>query len=355
MSHLKQRMEKTCLNCYTEVQGRFCHNCGQENIEPKETVWHLFSHFFQDITHFDGKFFSTLKYLFTKPGFLPKEYMIGRRASYVNPVRMYVFTSAFFFVIFFSMIKVDRNTIVDDAKVQMNGKTYAQIESMDSLGFDAFTKNVNKEDGKVALPMSRLDFKKYFDSVAPKGYISFTNTEYRSKARYDSALKTGAAKNGWLMRKLIYKQIDLNERYNNEGGDFVKDYLNILLHSLPQLLFILLPLFALILKFLYKGQKEYFYVNHSIFTIHIYIFTFILMLVMFGIKELNSHLNWSFLNFLQATMSFGIFFYLYKAMRKFYGQPRAKTIFKFLTFCLLMWVMVILSIFTLFIFSLYKL
>ncbi|MCY7293029.1 MAG: DUF3667 domain-containing protein [Ferruginibacter sp.] len=153
MSHLNERQGKNCLNCNTEVAGRYCQYCGQENIETKETVWHLVSHFFQDITHFDGKFFSTLKYLFTKPGFLSKEYMIGRRASYVNPVRMYVFTSAFFFLIFFSIMKVDKNAIIND--VTKNGKTYPQIEAMDSLVFDAFTKKINKEDGKDTMPMGR--------------------------------------------------------------------------------------------------------------------------------------------------------------------------------------------------------
>jgi len=81
--------------------GRYCHVCGQENVEPKESFWHLLTHFFNDITHFDGKFFITLKDLLFKPGFLSKEYMIGRRASYLNPVRMYVFTSAIFFLLFF--------------------------------------------------------------------------------------------------------------------------------------------------------------------------------------------------------------------------------------------------------------
>ena len=102
MSRLKERKEKNCLNCKAGVQGRYCHVCGQENIETKESVWDLVSHFFRDITHFDGNFFSTVKYLIIKPGFLSKEYMIGRRASYVNPVRMYIFTSAFFFLLFFT-------------------------------------------------------------------------------------------------------------------------------------------------------------------------------------------------------------------------------------------------------------
>ena len=105
MSHSKEREEKVCLNCSAALTDRYCQHCGQENTEPKETFWTLISHFFNDITHFDGKFFSTGKYLLTKPGFLSAEYIKGRRASYLHPIRMYVFTSAFFFIIFFSLFK----------------------------------------------------------------------------------------------------------------------------------------------------------------------------------------------------------------------------------------------------------
>ena len=105
MSHLKERTEKECLNCNAIIYGRFCQVCGQENVEPKETFLHLLRHFIEDITHFDGKFFDTLKYLLLRPGFLAYEYMRGRRNSYLNPIRMYIFTSAIFFLIYFSVNK----------------------------------------------------------------------------------------------------------------------------------------------------------------------------------------------------------------------------------------------------------
>ncbi|MCW3112565.1 MAG: hypothetical protein JWR18_961 [Segetibacter sp.] len=69
MSHFKERKEKNCLNCNAQVQGRYCQVCGQENVEPKETFGHLVTHLIYDITHLDGKFFSSLKYLLFKPGF----------------------------------------------------------------------------------------------------------------------------------------------------------------------------------------------------------------------------------------------------------------------------------------------
>ena len=105
VSNHQERKEKNCLNCNAEVAGRFCQICGQENIEPKESFWALATHFLHDMTHFDGKFFSTLKFLLFKPGFLSKEYLKGRRTSYLHPIRMYVFTSAIFFLIFLFLSK----------------------------------------------------------------------------------------------------------------------------------------------------------------------------------------------------------------------------------------------------------
>ena len=107
MSHFKERKEKICLNCGSALQGRFCHQCGQENIEPKESFLHLLGHLISHEFHFDSKFFSTAKHLLLTPGFLTKEYMAGRRVSYLDPIRMYIFLSAFFFLVVFSLNKAE--------------------------------------------------------------------------------------------------------------------------------------------------------------------------------------------------------------------------------------------------------
>ena len=82
--------------------GRYCHVCGQENVEPKESFWHLLTHFFNDITHFDGKFFITLKDLLFKPGFLSKEYMIGQAGKlFKSCADVCVYICHFFSAVFF--------------------------------------------------------------------------------------------------------------------------------------------------------------------------------------------------------------------------------------------------------------
>ena len=331
MSHFKERKEKNCLNCNTEVQGKYCHVCGQENIEPKETAWHLVTHFFNDITHFDGKFFSTLKYLIAKPGFVSKEYMIGRRVSYLNPVRMYIFTSAIFFLIFFSANHFD----VAKIKTNVNGHTLAAIAKMDSVTFSNFTKEIT--EGK---PMSRAEFDKYIDTVTIKGTITLATDKYRNKAEYDSLLKAGVKKDNWFERILVYKQIEMDEKYHGDGNKIQASFVNALVHSFPQMLFVSLPLFALFLKLLYIRRKNYYYTNHVIFGIHLYVFVFILLLFIIGLSEVRVFIGWDWMQYISIAAVVYILFYEYKAMRKFYLQRRGKTILKFIILNLLMIILI---------------
>ena len=85
------------------VAGRYCQTCGQENIVSKQSFGSLIKHFIYDVFHFDGKFFDTLKLLLFRPGRVPLEYIAGKRVHFLDPIRMYLFTSAIFFVVFFAL------------------------------------------------------------------------------------------------------------------------------------------------------------------------------------------------------------------------------------------------------------
>ncbi|MDB5203548.1 MAG: hypothetical protein JWQ27_2957 [Ferruginibacter sp.] len=322
MSHLKERKEKNCLNCNAEVNGRFCSICGQENIEPNESAWHLVTHVFNDITHFDGKFFSSLRLLITRPGFLSTEYAMGRRASYLNPVRMYIFTSAVFFLIFFSLFHFDKDMVKKDYM----GKPQSVILAMDSTEYAEFSKDIA---GKVKRPMTRQELINYIDSTQNHSGITLTR-KYRDKEQYDSLLKSGAKKHNWLQRQLIYKEIEVNKKYNNDSGLILSSILNILFHSFPQMLFICLPLYALFLKWMYTRRKQFYYVGHAVFSIHLYIFIFIVMLALLLIRKVGGYYHAGWLNYLSGFLWIWIFYYQYKAMRNFYGQGRLKTFIKFI-------------------------
>lgn len=399
MSHLKERKGKNCLNCNAQVYGKFCSVCGQENLEPAESAWHLVAHFFNDITHFDGKFFSSLKLLLFKPGFLSSEYKLGRRNNYLNPVRMYVFTSFLFFLVFFYSVHLDE----DFFQVSGDKSVMGSIARMDSDGYESFTKEVNEMDSAQLLSftrainkgqqlsraqiesyrkynrntkevysviknplhaisrldstnlhyfnqevermdailfakftralnegeaMSRNSLRKYLDSsTGPRGIV-FGNT-YKNKAEYDSLEKAGRLDENWISRKLNRKMFDITERINRGDRTVMSSLFEALLHNFPQMFFVSLPLFALFLKLLYFRHKDFYLVSHGIYTVHLYIFYFIMLLLFIGLYKLQELTHWGWLQGGSTILLAFLLFYEYKAMRNFYGQRRAKTFVKF--------------------------
>jgi hypothetical protein len=384
VSHLKERKEKNCLNCQTTVIGRYCHECGQENLEPKETVWHLVQHFFNDITHFDGKFFATVKLLLRKPGFLSAEYIAGRRMSYLNPIRMYVFTSAFFFIILFSvkkpedMVNSDTGQSLAQLELTLKGvqvalphadeddrkdlhneinKLSTEINAIRKRYSDTATRKFNEAQLAGLVIESVTDSLKDPDltPAAKAGLAAVMGTnedekngtsfggfnagDYKTVGDYDSAERKlpDSLRDGWLKHKVMERLIVATQEYHEDKRRYKERLLENIFHSFPKILFWSLPFFALILNILYFRHKQYFYVSHGIFTIHVYCATFILLLVSILLTTLSGWLGWGWFkvvsDLLQLALWFYIMIYLYKAMRGFYKQRRAKTFLKYFIAC----------------------
>ena len=336
MSHFKERKENNCLNCNAIVHDRFCGICGQENIEPKESVWHLINHFFQDITHFDGKFFSSLKYLIFKPGFLSSEYVRGRRQAYLNPVRFYIFTSFIFFLAMSTFFGLNENFIKKTKSKDVEDNKVSSIIKKENLEFN----------------MTQFqDSLKYFDSlntINKKDIISLS--KYKNESEYDSLNKIGKITDGWFLRKLAKKQFSLDKKYEHNSEKIFKALKGNAIHLIPQILFLTLPFFALILKLFYIRQKKHYYVSHFIFTLHLYIFIYINILIINFISSLASWSKIYYLYDITLLLGFGTFIYGLLALKNFYAQSWGKTIFKFLLisfsliFTFLFFLMLLLSI-----------
>jgi len=374
VSHSKEREEKVCLNCGTALSGRYCPNCGQENTEPKETVWTLVSHFFNDITHFDGKFFSTGKYLLARPGFLSSEYIKGRRASYLHPIRMYVFTSAFFFIIFFSLFNPAEITEKKDSREQLKELTDASnslsktlavkndadlndpdlraaiLRSRENIDAHAAVLKKNAEEearldsikqqqlkakadtAKKYAPADRSGLKiKEYDPKDNKNFKLTSINVFYTLPAYDSVQQALPEKkrDDWLKRAMTRKSILLREKYGDNNKEAMALFMEKYMHTLPQALFVSLPVFAFLLLLLY-ARRDFYYADHAIFSIHVYCASLIVLLVYFSVDKLQIAADWQWLSVVKFIIVLAILFYLYKAMRKFYKQNRVKTIFKFI-------------------------
>ena len=88
-----------CLNCGHPLEGRFCSECGQKRTEPDPRLRELAHEAADELLHWDGKLVRTLGALFRTPGFLTREYLAGRRARYVSPVKLYLTASVVYFAV----------------------------------------------------------------------------------------------------------------------------------------------------------------------------------------------------------------------------------------------------------------
>ncbi len=360
------------------VAGKYCQVCGQENIEPKESVWHLVTHFFKDITHFDGKFFTTTKLLLLKPGHLPRAYLRGKRASYLHPIKMYVFTSFVFFLLFFTITnnfigfteisKAEQKTISNQVKI--DGIDSMISDTRDTTILKALNikkteyKNANLiidsvEDARILMekrkklqttaPSNNKPKADPSDSLARLLNNSTKGSNRNSKLKFGSSFPDSVTtvaqyekyqaslpetdRDSWLTKKMANKKIAIQQKYRYNGNEFGEILIETFLHSLPKMLFISLPLFALVLQLLYFRQKHLYYTDHGIFSIYYFIAVFIILLFDILIKKLQTVTGWQIFNYVEPVLILFILFYLYKSMRNFYAQRRGKTILKFALLC----------------------
>lgn len=297
--------------------------------------------------------------------------MAGKRVSYLNPIRMYVFTSAFFFLIFFSFMSPEDTLKMSETKPKnvpslteflKEAKDDAQRELKESKDS---TEKVDKEKEIAAIDhdLIRLatDSTIAADSLKSFSYIfkykkkNPFEKRFESVEAYDSVQNTlqGDAKDSWMEQFFTRKKIMWDKKY---GEGHVMDALKEkFMHSIPQLLFVSLPFFALLLKLLYIRRKKYYYVDHGIFSIHLYCAIFIILLVIFGLEKLKIATHWNWMSPVITIVILSVYFYVYIAMKKFYEQGYLKTFLKYfilfisysIVAALLMMVFLLLSIFRL--------
>jgi hypothetical protein len=224
MSHKKYRTETNCLNCGAEVTGKFCSNCGQENLDTKENFFHLAFHFVSDYFHFDSKFFRSLIPLFTRPGFLTKEYWEGRRVKYIHPLRIFFFSTIIFVIATSAFYKKFGH--------ELKGKMIQQDKEF--VKYDSAFLSSYPDDKKFYIPTST-------DSVTVK------------------EIKEAKIRETHQIKKL-------------------EDSVDRAFFNLKYITFILLPFYAFYFWLLYR-KKRPFYVDHLVYAMHFMTFAYCLFSV----------------------------------------------------------------------------
>jgi NAD-dependent aldehyde dehydrogenases len=101
--------ETACLNCGTRLLGSHCHACGQA-AHVHRTLGAFFHDLLHGVFHFEGRIWRTLPLLVTRPGQLTREYIDGKRASYISPIALFLFFMFLMFAVFHATEDAEEHT-----------------------------------------------------------------------------------------------------------------------------------------------------------------------------------------------------------------------------------------------------
>ncbi len=115
-----EQLQRVCKSCSNEFTGRYCNRCGEKVLEPHErSIKFFLSSVFNAFTFIEGKFWNTLKTIFSNPGKYSSEFATGIRQRYMRPI-------AFFFVanVIYFLFPLFINTFATPLKNQRSMKFY---------------------------------------------------------------------------------------------------------------------------------------------------------------------------------------------------------------------------------------
>jgi hypothetical protein len=311
-----------CKNCEKPftVGFKFCPNCGQKTNEEL-TIGVLFYNTICNYFSFDARFFKSFVPLMIKPGYLAKRFIEGKRMLYLHPAQMYLFVSILFFFIF-SFTVSDWKTeadILNQRMIKTNAIDELIESSNDSLSAEQLSEISRVlDDNKNILDLPQSDLKQSDSILVNKKEPVLKTVWDFNKAKIDSLIASnaddaviykemGMPADADYFTKRIFKTV-LNVTKGTGVGSIIQSAFD----AVPISMFILLPLFAFILKLFYYKSGNYAY--HLVFSFYFFAFLFalfsILLLVNRFLFEIPALASWL------IVLSTCIYFYL--SVLKFY-------------------------------------
>lgn len=350
-----------CANCGTSLQGAFCSACGQPVEGLIRHLSGILGDFLDSVLNFDSRTLRTLWPLFARPGFLTLEYFAGRRVRYVTPLRLFFFLSVVSF--FAAQLYLDVNgagvdvnfdgvrqklaTAQTPEDVQKErDKTLADIrtrrnELKASGALDNTDKALEAAEAAVnAEAKQRLDFLHTVDEAKAKGLSLPPNPFGDKDFSFDDPPwdpQSQPIRINWLPAAGNAKLNEIAGRMKQnliKARHEPKRLVAGLFGVLPQTLFALMPLFAVLLKIVYLFKRRL-YMEHLIVALHSHAFIFfaLLLMALAGLGQLAARTAMPGLaNVLGWTaVAIGVWSpaYLFLMQKRVYGQGWIMTTLKY--------------------------
>jgi hypothetical protein len=275
---------RRCDNCGASVPGRYCGDCGQRLEPPLHTLWHFIKVATEDLTHADSRLWRTLWALLFKPGYLTHEFLAGRRARYLPPVRLYLVLSVLFFLC---------------AAATPSKPEVLQLSTGDN-GVPKAARLVPLVEG-TSLTGS---------ATRPGESLAERNTRECAMIDYS----------GWWHASLTPAMQRACLRIRADNARSLRDAIR---HNLPRTMFLFLPLLAALMLLMYWRPRHY-YVEHLLLLVHNHAFVFVILPLAWGLSALLPSVS----AWLDLVLFLYVAWYMYRSMRIAYGQGPGLTLAK---------------------------
>ena len=326
-----------CLNCGTRLRGQYCGHCGQRATSRLISLYELTRDAFGDLFELDSRLWRTLIPLLLRPGQLTRDYLEGRRARFMPPFRMYLVLSVVFFIVAFFDPRDDFSLLFEPEPPPAAEELEAEEEARDEA-LDRATKQIDELAAEGMLPEERAlqVLQSIEEERDGQGSIRIYDDDDDGSLDFDydedTRQCTVTGTDGmppWLQRRLTEERLEeICERIALDKGKAIG---GLLLDNIPIALIVLLPFMALVLKVLYPLSRRYF-VEHLLFFVHFHSFFFLILTLQILFSRLAG-LVWvpePIIVLVLVAASFYIPVYLYKAMRRVYGQGHLVTLTKYI-------------------------
>lgn len=349
-----------CANCGAELHGAYCHACGQPVKGMIRPLSSMLSDVADTIFNIDSRIFRTLFPLYFRPGYLSNKYFSGRRVRYVTPFRLFFFLS----VATFLLIQVSLDSLNPAHIVLINpetGNSFAHAQTTQEVitQRDAAIAGLKIAQGLPFIPNNTMDaatreIQQAADQRlaelkdSKQGTPDTANDSVGDSLDWQPEYKVRIGNQVWDPRThpihINWLPDFANERLNRAAIHFYDNLPRIkqdprpffigTLGVLPGVLFILMPLFALMLKIFYVFKRRL-YMEHLIVALHSHSFIFmsLMLLTLAGLIQLwaNTAAPW-----LAVVMGWAMFvmgcwlpIYLLVMQKKVYRQGWILTVLKY--------------------------
>ena len=337
-----------CLNCGTELVGKFCHQCGQQATSKTPKMKDFVLEYLNNAFIWDAQFFKTMGKLVCRPGQLTNEYMEGKFCSQEHPLKLNMFL-LFVFVSMFLLFSGPKKDSQPESIFEKNEIVYFSLQVEFLKNDQNLMTKLNASPRDTVLLYAPLSLAATHADIAQEVTV-LEDTKGQGLDRWVAVVP----------RVLIEERIIIpteNDYYTFNTEDAVAaDELGVLKEVwikladivttyFPIIMLLTMPLLAMAVAFIQRKNKLPF-IHHVIFSLHYTAFLELLFIVIYTLYLFAS----PSMELLVWILRLGIGSYLAIAFRKVY-EPHSwvkaivKALFTYLVYvlnCLLVFTIIIL-------------